>query len=198
MKHNGKQYTKQEAIRIITRAAQRYNVNLSGRRFLVVYDAGDTLGSAYISFGKAHFAHLTGLKINLRPAVFYDRCLDSRISQRDFDFTAHGNEMLKLSVLEQLPGFLWGPNLRGDFNRTGIYLSSDYFIGKTSGVLSVGFRHTATDDIPVSLMKEDIRKVTIRSDRVLAVWRSDPGSAACTELIFLASGQDEQELLKKL
>lgn len=185
-----KNYTKQKAIRIITDAAAKYNEHLCGRKFLVVYEGEKGPESAVIAFYEQHFKHLTGAVTNLSAKVFYSRALDHKLSPNDFSFDSSGNMQRKLAVLPVLHRLLYNGAMRGSFNRSGIRIEADYFIGETAHCMAVAFRSGKSCDIPVSLYCEDVRRLTNNCTRILAVWRTDKGSANFTENTYCANGVD--------
>ena len=48
----------------------------------------------------------------------------------------------------------------GNFIDSGIYIKADYFVGNTKAILSIGFRYGKKADFPVTLYKEDVRKLS--------------------------------------
>lgn len=189
-----KNYTKQEAIRIITDAAAKYDEHLCGRQFLVVFEGSIGPESTVIAFHDYHFKHLSGAVASLSAKVFYSRALEHKLSSNDFSFDRSGNMQRKLAVLPCLHCLLYGGAMRGNFNRSGIRIEADYFIGKTAHRMAVAFRSGKHCDIPVSLYCEDVRRLTNDCKRILAVWRTDKGSANFTENTYCAKGVDVQAL----
>lgn len=189
-----KNYTKQEAIRIITDAAAKYDEQLCGRQFLVVYESSNGPESTVIAFYDYHFKHLTGAVTSLSAKVFYSRALEHKLSPDDFSFDRFGNTQRKLAVLPSLHRLLYGGAMRGSFNRSGIRIEADYFIGKTAHRMAVAFRSGQHCDIPVSLYCEDVRQLTNDCTSILAVWRTGKGSANFTENTYCANGIDAQAL----
>ena len=70
-----------------------------------------------------------------------------------------------------------------------IIVKADYFVGNTKAVLSVGFRYGKKNDFPVTLYKEDIRKLSQPTNKVLAIFRKDYKQQCYTECTYLSKGQ---------
>ena len=71
-------------------------------------------------------------------------------------------------VLPFLHELLYHNCMIGDFIDSGICIKADYFVGNTKAVLSVGFRFGKNADFPVTLYKEDVRKLSQPTNKVLA------------------------------
>lgn len=83
----------------------------------------------------------------------------------------------------------------GDFIDSGICIKADYFVGNTKAILSVGFRFGRNVDIPVTLYKEDIRKLSHPTNKVLAIFVKDYKKHSYTECTYLSKGQKLDKLL---
>lgn len=170
---------KKDAVRVIAAAAKEYKAKLCGKQFLIFCDGGE---HKEVAFMARNFAHFTGLICHCSATRFYNAALSGRLSERDFDFDAAGNAQRKLSVIDKLPDLFNAPVLYGLFLNSGLYISADYFVGKS--LLSVGFRTGKSFDVPVSLYREDIRKLTYQPKRVIAVYEKPIGAAEYTKLTY--------------
>ena len=66
-------------------AAQQYFTFLN-KSILVESDNFEYQKKYFISFNKANFLHLTGVKSNLKADEFFEKCFDSTINVDDFDY----------------------------------------------------------------------------------------------------------------
>lgn len=193
-----KKYSKEEAIKIVTEAAKAYEKNLCGKCFLLCYEINGENHFTEVGFQAHHFGHFTGLyRNNCSSKEFYCRALSGRLSKLDFEFDLHGNAHRKLAVLPMLPNIFSTPLLYGAFNNSGLYISADYFIGRTKAMISVGFRHDQPFDIPVSLYCEDIRKLSSKAVSILVVWEREYGEKQYTYPRYCKDSVDAQELLSE-
>ena len=190
-----KKYSKAEAIAIITAAAEKYDAVLNGRQFLIAYGQSDAPDFSVVGFRAHNFLHLTGVIAADKPNRFYQKALDHKLSERDFDFDRYGNAHLKLAVLPGLHRLFSGHTLRGSFARTGIRIETDYFVGSTAMRLALGFRCGMSCDFPVSLYCEDIRSLTSDSQKVLAVWVKAFGDADFEVNTYCAKGVSDPDSL---
>lgn len=171
--------SKRDAIGIITAAAKGYHKSLCGKQFLI---ACDGMEFREVAFMPRNFSHFTGLVRRCSATRFYDLARAGHLSERDFDFDDLGNAQRKLAVIGHLPDLFNAPALYGLFLNSGLYISADYFVGKSR--LSVGFREGRAFDVPVSLYNEDIRKLTYQPRRIIAVWEKPIGAAEYTALTY--------------
>lgn len=166
-----KNYSKHEAIKIIVASAEQYEENLMDKKFLIAYKSGKKIGFCQVAFSKKNFLHFTGVDTKLPAENFFDAARSCELSVRDFELPRNGNVFRKLDVLPLLPQIFKTKTLRGDFNRIGVKLEADYFIGDTKKRFSVGFRRGRKFDMPVTLYNEDIKKMTLSTDKVISVWK---------------------------
>lgn len=162
-------YNKNAALKIIVQPAKKYEEKLNNQHFLFIYKQGREEKQTQIGFRDMHFLHLTGVKTKLSAQRFYEACVSSRLSIRDFEMDSKGKVQQKLMVLPYLHELPYHNCMIGDFINSGIMIRSDYFIGDTKAVMSVGFRQGKTVDMPVTLYNENIKKLVRPSCKVLAI-----------------------------
>lgn len=190
-----KKYNKKEAIKIITDAAKCYRDNLMNSRFLLAYKSGGKIGYSIILFKMENFKHLTGIKSELSANRFFEAACNGMLSE-DNVVLADGNTHRKLFVLPMVSRMFSGSTLRGDFNRSGIRIEADYFVGNTAKRVAIGFKTGKFYDTPVTLYNEDIRKITRSTDKVICVWRraKNEDGYSC---VYCAKEYDAEALLEK-
>jgi len=82
----------------------------------------------------------------------------------------------------------------GDFINSGIYLKTDYFVGDTKAVLSVGFRYGRTADIPVTLYNENVKWLIKPVSKVLAIFSKMYNDEKYTTCTYLSKRQEISKL----
>lgn len=168
------QMKKEEAIKIIHTSAQKYREYLVGKTTLILFFKDrSTIGSIEISFMASNFLHLTGLKVtnsHLDPNTFYLKCLDSKLSKADFEFSPDGTTELKLKVLSSVLTPNLSAKMIGDFSSNNIRLYTEKLIGGTKAC--IGFiKSDKGIYYPNTLLNVDIRDIVRRPMRVLAVFQ---------------------------
>jgi hypothetical protein len=187
-------YDKKSALQIIINAAKEYNQKLNNKHFLIVYQEGSRTETVCVGFRDMNFLHMTGVKAKLSAQQFYSACLDGKLSENDFKIDRKGKVQQKLMVLPYLSELLYNNCMIGNFINSGICIRADYFVGNTKAVLSVGFRTGKSVDFPVTLYKEDIRKLSQPTNKVLAIFVKDYQEKSYMECTYLSKGQEIHKL----
>ncbi len=190
-----KNYNKEDALKIIIDVAIKYVVRLRDNHFLIIYSQNNNINAVQVGFRDSNYLHMTGVKSRLSAPVFYDSCINKKLSERDFEIDKNGRVQQKLMVLPYLPDLLYNNCMIGDFINSGICIKADYFVGNTKAVLSVGFRVGRSVDFPVTLYNEDIRKLTRPTCKVLAIFRKEYNEKYYIKCTYLSKGQDINKLL---
>lgn len=133
-------YDKKAALKIMIEAAKNYEEKLNDKHFLIVYRKGNDTKTVSVGFRDMNFLHMTGVKTKLSAQQFYAACLESKLSEHDFEIHNKGKVQQKLMVLPYLAELPYHHCMIGDFINSGICIRADYFVGDTRAVLSVGFR----------------------------------------------------------
>ena len=92
-------YDKKAALKIIREAAKKYEEKLNDKHFLIVYQEGSDTKTVSVGFRNMNFLHMTGVKTQLSVQQFYEACLDSKLSENDFEIDNKGKVQQKLMAL---------------------------------------------------------------------------------------------------
>lgn len=187
-------YDKKAALKIIREAAKKYEEKLNDKHFLIVYQEGSDTKTVSVGFRNMNFLHMTGVKTKLSAQQFYEACLDSKLSENDFEIDNKGKVQQKLMALPYLADLLYHHCMIGNFINSGIYIRADYFVGDTRTVLSVGFRTGKKTDFPVTLYNEDVRKLSQPTNKVLAIFSKHYKNQHYDNCTYLAKNQSIHEL----
>ena len=187
-------YDKKAALKIMIEAAKQYKEKLNDKHFLIVYREGKYIKTVDVGFRDMNFLHMTGVKTRLSAQQFYAACLESKLSEYDFEIDNKGKVQQKLMVLPYLAELLYHHCMIGDFINSGICIRADYFVGDAKAVLSVGFRTGKKTDFPVTLYKEDVRKLSQPTNKVLAIFSKYYKDQHYNNCTYLAKNQSIHEL----
>lgn len=196
------QYTKEDAIRIVTACAKLYEEHLAGKNLLFVCQNKHRVTTEIeLSFDASNFLHLTGLKLkkqstktgedeSISAKVFYEKCLSHKLSVRDFEFAPDGTTPLKLDVLPRMMCKNLSANMIGNYNGRNPKLFTEKLAGST--VACMGFVPTGSAKrlVPNTVLKADIRDYTENQLRVIAAFRKNVGESGYRELTYLAKNVD--------
>lgn len=182
-------YDKDKALDIIVEAAKNYRLHLQNKVFLMIYKENKITKTVQVEFRDYHFLHLTGVQTKLSAKRFFEQCANQRLSVNDFCLAKDGKTQQKLEILPFLHELLYNNCMIGNFINSGIFIRADYFIGNTKAILSVGFRYGKQIDFPVTLYKEDVRKLSQPTNKVLAIFARDSKELIYTKCTYLSKGQ---------
>lgn len=165
---------KNEAIRIVHEAARKYKQYLVGKKTLVLFFKDkNQIDSLEVSFMATNFLHLTGLKLidkNLTAAEFYERCVESKLSERDFSFSSDGTTELKLKIIAAVLNPNLSAKMIGDFSNNTLKLYTQKLVGGTQAC--IGFVKDLNGVYyPNTLLNVDIRDVVQKPMRILAIFQ---------------------------
>lgn len=168
---------KKKAIRIITNAAESYHNNLEDQKVLFVFGVPTEIKrqlkmktrilsglSCYeVTFHRSNFMHLTGVKIHGEEVAssinFYQKCLDHRLSESDFELSTDGATEQKLDVIEQMMKIKKNVAMIGDFTDRGPKLYSEKVAGNVCACIGFVKDKYTKYNVPNTLLKKDIRDV---------------------------------------
>ena len=187
-------YDKKAALKIMIEAAKKYEEKLNDKHFLIIYQEKKNTKTVSVGFRDMNFLHMTGVKTRLSAQQFYAACLESKLSEHDFEIDNKGKVQQKLMVLTYLADLLYHHCMIGDFVNSGICIRANYFVGDTRAVLSVGFRNGKKTDFPVTLYNEDIRKLSKPTNKVLAIFSKYYKDQYYDNCTYLAKNESIQKL----
>ena len=195
-------YTKKDAIRIVSSCAKQYQEQLVNRSLLFLCaDKHSKVTPIEFTFDASNFLHLTGLKLVNRKrhgsgdgvisaSDFYEKCLNHKLREDDFYFAKDGTTELKLDVLPALLTKNLAAKMIGDFHSDKPKLLTEKLAG--GQIACMGFVKNSTSDrfVPNTVIKDDIRKHTLRPLRVIACYRKNRGDNRYGEITYLAKNVD--------
>lgn len=208
-----KKYTEKdkiEATSTLRKAAKLYDEFYCNKKLLVIYNNPSKPFFVEITASPTNFLHLTGLIINtdnlLRDVsdkntnykvVFYEKCLQNKLSIDDFDFDPKGDSERKLDVIISTLNPVQNAKMIGDYNGQRIYFQSNTLMGNPNSFLAL-FKDEGGYYVPSSVMKGDIRNDTYYTSRVLAILSKKFDEPFYNEIKYVAKKIDIGKLLEVL
>lgn len=102
--------------------------------------------------------------------------------------------MIKVLLATYLSSLLYNKCMIGNFINSGVFIEADYFVGNARVLISVAFRKGKTVDCPVSLYREDIRKLSRPTNKVQAVFKKRFNDKIYTDCIYVDGNKDLSKL----
>ena len=182
--------TKKEALAIVFRCAQTYKSELMNHSLLFVcMDKHNRTYAVKVTFDASNFQHLTGLqthKQGIRPGDFFRRCLDHRLSEKDFDFATDGTTPLKLEVLPMLVSKDLSANRIGDYNGQQPKLFTNKLAGNVRGCMGFKRDEHAGRYVPNTVLKGRTEDFTGKTDRIIVTYRKQASEKCYSEIVHAA------------
>lgn len=193
-----KQMNKKRALEIMSHAADIYNDMFNGKNLLIIY--GNPCAPKYIvteSYPQ-NFLHLTGIVLNSKipdntADNFLEKVLNNRFGENEFSFK-NSFTTQKLEVLIQTLSIKSTARMIGDFSGNRVNLKTDKLAGGTSSFL--GFIRVGENYVPNTVIKGDIRKDALFTERVLGVLSKRITEPQYNERIYIAKKIDAERLFK--
>ncbi|MCD7814109.1 MAG: PBECR4 domain-containing protein [Lachnospiraceae bacterium] len=187
-------YSKDDAIRIVTKYSEVYDKELNGRNLLFLcMDKHKAVSYIEFAFHDYNFMHLTGLKPacdGLKATDFYRRCLGHKLSPDDFAFAPDGTTPMKLDVLPLVICRNLSANMVGDFNSPHPKLYTEKAAGSTKAYIGFVKDVLTSEYVPNTVVKEDMRMSVTDYKRVIAVYRKKRGEEKYAERVYLSGKID--------
>lgn len=208
-------YTKKDAIRTVVLCANKYKDNLANRSLLFIcQDKHGHTSAIEFTFDASNFLHLTGLKLRKRKKYnsdqtdventqtssddemlsgeeisaldFYNKCLNHKLREEDFDFANDGTTEMKLDVLPGLLSRNLSAKMIGDFQSDKPKLQTEKLAGGVSACMGFRKNKPNTRYVPDTVLKDDIKKHTSGQVRVIACYRKMKDESRYSEITYCA------------
>lgn len=185
---------KSSALKLISNSARIYSDRLLNNNYLFITDSNLYLETC---FKETNFKHLTGVESKLSPKQFYKNALDSKLTEKDIDYKENGTTQIKLNILESILDIQKVTKMLGIYNKnnlTNVLLSTEKLIGNTN--YCMGFKNIDNSlyYVPNTVLKEDIRNITISTSRVLCILKKHQKNKVYEEICYTAKGVNIREI----
>jgi len=161
-------YTLDEARKIVMNCAKIYNKKLLNKKFEIIYrDRYDNeIKDIEICFCKENYQHLTGIELidkegNIREHVaelFYEKCINNRLSKKEIQLKKDGTTNLKLAALPIMMDIHKVTKIAGDYNGVRPYLFSDKIVGNINFCLGLKLDKIMGYYVPSSSLLHNIKE----------------------------------------
>lgn len=193
--------SKEGDINIIVASAERYKKELLGRELLFLcLDKHKNIHTLEVSFGDAHFLHLTGVTTNashLSAKAFFKRCMDHRLSTRDFEYKNDGRTPAKLRALQAIISKNLNAVMVGDYNHTKPLLITEKIVGGQYHALGFVMSEGSGCYVPNTALECDIRQITHRPTlQIVLTCRKYRNEKRYTEVVYSTKKDVEWEKIK--
>ncbi len=163
-----------EIVKKLNESAKVYKENLQNTNLLIIYNKNSKVEYIEVLFLARNFMHLTGVrslessgKYN-KANQFYNACLNNKLSYKDIVIKEDGTTKLKLDIISNLVNIDKKCKMIGMYDNSKKELITDILVGSVH--MCVGLiRDSKTYYIPNTLLKEDIRKLTVKQYPIIGI-----------------------------
>ncbi len=127
---------------------------------------------------------------NISAVRFYEKCLDHRLTESDFEVSDKGTTELKLDVLPLVICKNLSANMVGDFSSTHPKLYTEKVVGGKKAYIGFTLDATSHKYVPNTVIKDDISKNVVNSVRIIATYRKGKNDDKYSECVYVASKVD--------
>lgn len=176
------EYTKQEAISIVTSCATKYEAELLDKSLLFVCrnTKTNTVHCYEFFFYASNYLHFTGLDYQDKPDAtedpsrakrFFQKCLVHKLKLEEIEFSENGMTPFKLEILPKLMTKNLSAKIVGTYNMTKPFLRTEKLAGNVFGCVGFIQEENTKRYVPNTVLNEDIRDITTEQLQVVAVYR---------------------------
>lgn len=163
-----------EILKKLKESAKVYKENLQNTNLLIIYSKNKKVEYIEIKFLARNFMHLTGVRSiqsnekYKKANQFYNACLNNKLSYKDIIIKDDGTTKLKLDIILNLVNMDKNCKMLGMYDNSKERLITDMLIGNIH--MCVGLiKEQGKYYIPNTLLKEDIRKLTVEQYRIMGI-----------------------------
>ena len=185
---------KNKAIKDLRQFANDYTNNLLGKKLLFIFSDFPRLDYLQVIFRKNNFRHMTGVETSLSPSLFYDACIDGKLSEKDFDFSNDGTTQLKFQVMMEILNVHITGRYIGEYNGKRPYLITDKFVGNYNYCL--GLKKNKKYYSPNTVLKANITKeILLPPKEIWATLRTDVENVVYDQLCYMRKNTSLSDII---
>ena len=192
-----------EILKKLKESAKVYKENLQNTNLLIIYSKNKKVEYIEIKFLARNFMHLTGVRSiqsnekYKKANQFYNACLNNKLSYKDIIIKDDGTTKLKLDIISNLVNIDKECKMIGMYDNSKKELITDILVGSVH--MCVGLiRDSKTYYIPNTLLKEDIRKLTIERYPIIGILKKKINEEKYQTLTYISKKMDISMITKNI
>ena len=192
-----------EILKKLKESAKIYKENLQNTNLLIIYNKNNRVEYIEVLFLARNFMHLTGVRSLEKSGKykkanqFYNACLNNKLSYKDIIIKDDGTTKLKLDIISNLVNIDKECKMIGMYDNSKKELITDILVGSVH--MCVGLiRDSKTYYIPNTLLKEDIRKLTIERYPIIGILKKKINEEKYQTLTYISKKMDISMITKNI
>lgn len=203
------EYNRNEMIKRICEGAKKYKNNLLNKNIMFIFEDKKNQKINFIEtiFYNSYFMHLTGVKYYKNATIFFQDCLNNKLSQKNIKLKNKGFAQLKLKVLENAMSINKSAKRIGDFNKSKVNITIEKIVGNTHYCL--GFSNLDSNNkklkyyYPKTLIQDNLKNNIIDDNKIIAILSKNKNQKLYNQVTYLSKNINldilkENDLLNKL
>lgn len=192
-----------EMLKILKESAKIYKDNLQNKNLLIIYCKDGKVEYIEMLFLARNFMHLTGLRSidkngkYKKANQFYQACLNNKLSYKDIIIKKDGTTQLKLDMISQLINIDKKCKMIGIYNHSKKELITEILLGNINMCLGT-IKNSSTYYIPNTLLKEDIRKLTIKPYSIVGILKKQIEDKKYQMVTYVSKKMDIDKIRKNI
>lgn len=192
-----------EIVKKIKESAKMYKENLQNTNLIIIYRKNNKIEYVEVLFLARNFMHLTGVRSienngkYKKANQFYNACLNNKLSYKDIIIKEDGTTKLKLDIISNLANIDKKCKMIGMYDNSKEQLITDMLIGNIH--MCVGLiKEQGKYYIPNTLLKEDIRKLTVEQYPITAILKKKINEEKYQTLTYISKKIDMHKIEKNI
>ena len=190
---------KEEVLKKLFDCASSYRDNLVNNNLLFICtNSALKVSLLQTVFSPGNYLHMTGIKFiktkKISPNEFYDKCINKRLSPKEFDLSDDGTTELKLEILPYLVAPGLSAKMAGDFSGVRPFLYTEKLVGGVRGGIGLIFDDKRGYYVPNTVINDDIRILTNEKLRIIATFKKGIHETDYKECVYKAKNVDWKKI----
>lgn len=187
---------KKTALNIINNSVEKYSKNLENNNLLFIYEEKGSLKTIETRFLSSNFLHLTGCKTQLYANEFYNKAINKRLKEDEFELISSGITEVKLRILSELIYIDKKARMIGDYSSSKLKLRTDKLIGGVNACVGFIKNNRSKYYVPNTLLGINIKSITNKpQSRIIAIFKKSIKDDKYMYLSYMAKGLLFQRLV---
>lgn len=179
-----------EIIKKLIEGAKNYKENLQNKNLFIVYRDKEKVKYIEVVFLARNFMHLTGIRTIGKEGKyktanqFYQACLNYKLSNKDICVKEDGTTKLKLDIMDKMIHIEQNCKMIGMYNDSKKELITEVLLGNIHMCLGI-IKGVKEYYIPNTLLKQDIRKLTIKTYPIIGIWKKNIKEKKYQKVVYI-------------
>ncbi len=145
---------------------------------------------------------MTGLKLSkkadgkeITAKEFYNKCINNKLKEKEFEFSADGTTNLKLDVLPSIINKNLSAKMVGESNALGLKLYTEKLVGNTNACMGFIKEKKRGRYVPNTVLQGNIKDITVAQMAIVATYRKTREEKKYNECTYKSKNIDIKNVI---